>query len=159
MISKDTVVVYDLDSTVADTRHRWGLTPRNDPASDWEKYSLACSGDTALPGTVRRMELDWPYHQVHICTGRSRVALERTEQWLLKHVGPFWDHLEMRPARDRTPNGEFKIRYVRKLQAAGLDVVLFYEDWEKSANEIYDETKVPVLGINPFYPETQQGGI
>ena len=159
MKDKSTVVVYDMDSTVAHTYWRWHLTPTQNPDSTWDDYAMACSGDTPLPGTVARMRLDWPEHQVHICTGRPEKSRELTQAWLREHVGPYWDHLELRPTGSRMPNGDFKVQYTRQLQAAGLEVVLFYEDWSKVAAQIYSETKVPVLGVNPFYVSTTEGAI
>lgn len=158
MIGMASVVIYDLDSTVADTRHRWHLTPRNNPSSDWEKYSLACTGDTVIAGTAKRMELDWYQHEVHICTGRSAAARELSSTWLDTHVGRFWDHLEMRPAGDTTANGLFKVQYIHRLREQGKRVELFYEDWEVSARDI-ETAGVPVLGINPFYPKPGDGSL
>jgi hypothetical protein len=158
MRDRPTAVMYDLDSTVADTRHRWHLSPMVNPAATWGDYSSACAGDRVLPGTAARMRLDWREHQVHINTGRSAVALVHTETWLNRPdvVRGSWDFLRMRPADDDdTPNGELKVRYIREVQARGIDVVLAYEDWGPAAEYIYAETGVPVLGINPFYPEEE----
>jgi hypothetical protein len=145
-------VVYDLDSTLADTRHRWHLNPRADPSSDWEKYSLACPGDLPIAGTIMRMGLDYQDFQVHICTGRSEAARDLTVAWLDKYACAY-DYLHMRPDRDHTPNGRFKVHYIRELSRRGIPVALFYEDWGEAAAYIAEHAHVPVLGINPFYPE------
>jgi len=151
--NKNIAVVYDLDSTLADTRHRWNLNPRADPASDWEKYSMACPGDLPIRGTITRMQLDWPYYQVHICTGRYNAARDLTVTWLEEHVGGSYDYLKMRSAGDHTPNGVYKVKYIRDLSKSGVPVALFYEDWGEAAAYIAEHTGIPVLGINPFYPE------
>ena len=146
-------VVYDLDSTLADTRHRWHLNPRADPTSDWEKYSMACPDDLPIKGTIVRMQLDYMDYQVHICTGRSDAAHDLTVAWLDQHAGPAYDYLKMRLAGDHTPNGVYKVNYIRELSKQGVPVALFYEDWGEAAAYIAEHTGVPVLGINPFYPE------
>lgn len=152
-VGKPTAVVYDLDSTLAHTRHRWHLSPMTDPSSSWEIYSGACLDDSPLAGTIARLRLDWYHHEVHICSGRGAAAQKQTDQWLLKHVGPFYDYLTLRPVGDETPNGTLKVNYIKGVQMAGTDVVLAYEDWPDAARQIYEETGVPVLGVNPFYEE------
>jgi hypothetical protein len=161
MKNAPTVVVYDLDSTVCDTRHRHHLIPDVNPASTWEKYSLACRGDEPIDGTIARMRLDWPYHEVHIVTGRSAVARNATEAWLTAYAGEeshqYWDQLHMRPTGTRTRNGLFKVSYIKDLQGQGKHVALAYEDYKQAAEEITAVTGVPVLGINPFYAADVRG--
>lgn len=152
MKEANVAVIYDLDSTIADTRHRWNLNPLADPTSDWEKYSLACPGDTPITGTIARMGMDYPYFQVHICTGRSDVARDLTVTWLAQNYCQY-DYLHMRPAGDHTPNGVYKVNYIRELSKRFVPVALFYEDWGEAAAYIAKHTSIPVLGINPFYPE------
>jgi hypothetical protein len=64
-----------------------------------------------------------------------------------------WDVLHMRKAGNHTPNGVFKVNFIKSVQLQGIDVVLFYEDWSESRDFIVQKTNVPVLGINAFYPE------
>ncbi len=150
-LGRPCAVVYDLDSTIAHTQHRWHLSPMKDPSSSWEKYSRACKNDTPLPGTVFRMKMDWPHYEVHICSGRDAAARDETVSWLDINVGPWWDHLELRRDPVKT-NIELKVDYIRKLQRK-LQVLLVYEDWAPAAEGIYEQTGVPVLGVTAFYPE------
>jgi hypothetical protein len=150
-----TVVLWDLDSTLADTVHRQGMIPAilagGEGAPTWEDYSMLCSGDTPVAGAVALLNLLYPSHLQHVVTGRSAVAYGLTRRWLADH-SVLADHLEMRPAGDSTPNATFKIGYIQGLQAAGYRVILYCEDWPPIAQEVGEATGVPVLGVNPFYP-------
>lgn len=163
MLGKCSAVVYDLDSTVAHTQHRWHLTPKEGNNLTWADYSMACKGDTPLEGTVARMRLDWPQHEVHICSGRSGEALELTKEWLAEHgVRPWYDYLALGEIGDTRSNAQIKIDYIKHLEASGRrEVVLVYEDWDIIAREIRAATGVPVLGVNPFYIRTEEerGGL
>ena len=128
MKNKDTAVIFDLDSTLCHTQHRWHLAPSADSAKTWDAYAAACAGDSPLPGTLARMNLDWKHHQVHVCSGRSGSALERTEDWLFDH-GAVCDFIRLRAADDFRPNEVIKVDYVREVRRSGVEVVLFYEDW------------------------------
>ena len=107
--------------------------------------------DEPIVGTVTVARMLWPSSLICIVSGRSDVAEDLTRGWLDQHAVPF-DRLIMRP--DDTENGVFKVNAVQQLQAEGLSVELFFEDWAPAAKYIYEQTKVPVLGVNPFDPET-----
>jgi hypothetical protein len=145
-----TVVLFDIDSTLAHTQHRWGLNPNADPASSWEAYCAARLGDTPLAGTVAAARLHYPHHLVHLCSGSDASSEAVTRQWLDLHRVPF-DDLRQRPLGDRTPNEDLKVNYVFELRARGLEVVLAYEDWETAARALELKAGVPVIGVNPFY--------
>jgi hypothetical protein len=147
----ETAVVYDLDSTVALTQHRWHKSPHRDPSSDWDKYSAACVDDAPNVGVLARMELDWPHHQVHIVTGRSASSEALTRSWLKRYTACY-DYLYMRPSGDNTEPALVRVHYILRLQAQGTVVKLCYEDYDEAARVIYERTGVPVVGINPFYP-------
>lgn len=147
-----TAVLFDKDSTLFNTYQRWHLSPMRDPSSSWDAYSRACADDAPMPGTIRAAELHWPHHQVHICTGASTGAEQEARVQLVRY-GVCFDYLKMKAPDDARPNEEFKIAYVLELRESGTEVVLFYEDWGPAALAIYEKTGVPVVGVNPFYPE------
>lgn len=160
MKSASTAVLADLDSTIADTRQRWHLSPMadpalDDPALDWVRYSKACVGDVPLPGTIRALKLHWTEHQIHLVSGSGDESRKERILWLRRHKVPY-DYLRLRPPGDSTPNGELKVRYIEWLRERGIEVLLFYEDWPEAARLIWEKTGVPVLGVNPFYPEDEQ---
>jgi hypothetical protein len=150
-------VCFDLDSTLASTVHRRYLIPEIQAGrATWHDYSLLCVDDTPLHGTVEVARMLWPSCLICIVSGRSSRAETLTRGWLNQNAVPF-DRLILRP--DDTENGVFKVNAVRQLQAEGLTVELFFEDWAASAETIREQTGVPVFGVNPFDPEPAQGAL
>jgi phosphoglycolate phosphatase-like HAD superfamily hydrolase len=147
-----TAVVFDKDSTLGDTRHRWHLAPGAGTEPDWDAYSAACLGDEPLPGPATLARLLHPYHQVHVCSGSNHSSRQVTLQWLTRCRIPY-DALYQRSPGDFRKNWQLKAGYVNSLRALGVEVVLFVEDHPEVAAMIEAETGVPVLGVNPFYPE------
>ena len=155
MIGPSTAVVWDLDSTVADSRHRHHLRPsqpenRGNPEFTWTRYSLACSGDAPMAGSVALMRLLWPYHVQIAVSGRSQEAQELTEEWAATHDVPL-DRIILRGTGNYTPNGLLKVQRIGDIQQQ-LRVVMAMEDWAGDAQEIRAAfPKIPVLVVNPEY--------
>lgn len=150
-----TAVLFDRDSTLALTRQRWHLSPMKDPDSTWAVYSDACFEDEPMPGPVAAARLHYPHHRIHICSGMDGSAWDRAVLWLVKHRIPY-DEIRLRPAGDtEIPNAELKVSYIEELRLRGIETVLCYEDWGPAAAEIHERTGVPVVGVNPFYPEDE----
>jgi hypothetical protein len=146
-----TAVLFDLDSTARNTRHRWHLAPVA-PDTNWDPYALACADDLPIEGTLALARLLYPAHQVHFCSGSNACSRQVTLDWLGRHRVPY-DAVYQRPTGDHRPNLEVKVGYIQSLRAAGTEVVLAVEDHPDVAAAIPGLTGVPVLGVNPFYPE------
>lgn len=151
----DSVVIADIDSTVADTRQRWHLSPMADPNSSWHAFCAARMSDLPIAGTVTLLRMLYPHHQVHLCSGSEESSRDVTRSWLAMHRVPH-DVLRQRAEGDRRPNAEVKIAYIEELRARGLHVALFLEDHPDVGVQIPRRTGVPVLGVNPFYPEDEE---
>jgi hypothetical protein len=149
----DTAVLFDRDSTLGDTRHRWHLSPMKDPRSSWAVYAAACEDDPPIIGAVAAARLHYPHHRIHICSGMDGSGERANRRWLDKLDIPY-DEVRLRPAGDtEIPNADLKVNYIYELWDRHITVVLCYEDWGPAAEEIYRRTGVPVVGVNPFYPE------
>jgi hypothetical protein len=157
---KTKVVLWDLDSTIANTTHRQHMIPaikehaKGGPT--WEDYSMACVDDTPVEGTVALVRLlDFlsspaiPFWQYGV-SGRSESARGRTLEWFDKHGVPL-DGLHLRPDGDHTPNGKYKVGVINKLRDSGKDVLLFVEDWKETGEYIREKTGVPVLLVQGDY--------
>lgn len=149
------IVGWDLDSSVASTMHRRHLIPKiRAGEATWHDYSELCPDDEPIEGSVALMRLMFqldPRVQHVAISGRSVRALGLTQNWADAHGIPF-DRYMLRP--DDEENGSWKVRCIRQLQAEGHTVRLFVEDWAPAAKHIREQTGVPVLGVNPFDPET-----
>jgi hypothetical protein len=148
-----TAVVFDRDSTLAYTRHRWHLSPMADPKSSWAAYAAACLEDSPIRGAVAAARLHYPHHRVHICSGMDASAAYRNRLWLDRHFIPY-DEIRLRREGDEiTRNEDLKVDYLQELRARGIEPVLFYEDWGPAADAIWRLAQVPVVGVTAFYPE------
>jgi hypothetical protein len=145
---------WDLDSTLAGTRHRFHLIEKikaagiADDVTGWNEHSLACADDEPIESAITLMRLLAPHHAQHIISGRSAVAEKLTRDWLEKYGVPF-DEIRLRRPDDFTGNAQIKINYVRELRERGLTVVLFFEDYPPVAQQIHEETGVPVVTLTP----------
>lgn len=146
-------VVFDLDSTLADTRHRqYMLADIREGKATWEDYSLQCGMDGVIAGAVKLCQLlHMACFEIIIMTGRNDVAMEHTRLWLERHRIPY-DALRMRAKGDHRPNGPWKTGIIASLEDEGYEIELVVEDYPVAAEAIRDKfPRIPVLVINPEY--------
>lgn len=150
------VAAWDLDSTVRDTSHRRHIAHAIRAKTGeytWDDYAMRCGLDTPIEGTVVLMrELKKAGYSHIAISGSSECAGPLTRSWCRNNDVPL-DVVMLRKDGDHTPNGLWKVRVIRALQAQGADVRLFFEDWGTVAEQVRQETGVPVVGINPFDSE------
>jgi beta-phosphoglucomutase-like phosphatase (HAD superfamily) len=155
--SARTAVLFDLDSTLRNSRQRHHLSPakikdRKLVPADWHAYSAAGIHDEPMPGSVTALKLHWPHHQIHIISGSNASAMNYTMQWLAEHIGlSYLDQIQLRADGDDTENGLYKVRYARSVEARGVRVVLVYEDWPPAVQALL-EAEYPTVCVNPCYP-------
>jgi phosphoglycolate phosphatase-like HAD superfamily hydrolase len=101
------LVVFDLDGTLADCRHRLHFIQQDKP--DWDAFYAACKCDTSLQPAIevfRALSLLKGY-EVQIWTGRAERTREATNRWLAsRDILP--NLLRMRPDDDHRPDHELK---------------------------------------------------
>lgn len=139
------VVLFDLDSTIYDTRHRHHLAPPHDPTKTWADYAGACLGDTPFEGVAILMRYLWLESEIHVISGRDGSSLEKTEIRLREDELPY-DAIRLRALDDETSNVDIKVSYIRELRAAGRFVALAFDDWPETCEGIQAEG-VPVVCI------------
>ena len=148
-----TSITFDLDSTLADTRHRHGLI-NNDGPTDWVAYSMACPGDDPIEWTVNLWRLFYSRGwALSIVTGRNNRARGLTMDWLTAH-GIYPDMLLMADDHHATmDHGEYKAMSVREVAARlGQPVSLHIDDWAPVAPALA-KIGVPCLIVTP--PQTE----
>ena len=151
-------IVFDLDGTLADNRHRLHLIRGEDqPVNDWDEYERLCELDPPVELVV---ELWGMYardnHTLEIWTGRSEgkggATRDRTMRWLRTHVSG-WVHireLRMRPHGFYLPNHELKRRWYVE---ADRKPDLILED-DPAVVEMWTAMGVPCFHVTPaFYTE------
>lgn len=146
------VAAWDLDGTVRDSsqrRHVAHAVKRGE--ATWDDYYMRCADDVPIEGSVtliRELKLTGGYSHVAV-SGSSMCAMQLTQDWLLKHE-VLLDAVVLRKDTDHRPNGDFKVFVLRAMQRLGIDVRMYFEDWGQVAEQVRQETGIPVIGINPF---------
>jgi hypothetical protein len=144
------LAVVDIDGVVADVRHR--LHHLEGRRKDWDAFFAAAVDDPPhLEGVhlVHRLATD---HDVLFLTGRPEHLRADTVDWLERH-GLGGHRLAMRPANDRRPAAQVKLRRLRdearrqpigvvvdddpKVVAAvkGAGYLVLHADWEARTDE------------------------
>lgn len=119
------LAVFDLDGTLADTRHRLRFLQRRPP--DWDAFFAAAPEDPPLAeGVALAMELA-AGHELAYLTGRPERCRADTLAWLARHGLPAGELL-MRPARDRRPARKTKPELLRQLARRRTVAVVVDDD-------------------------------
>lgn len=148
------MVVVDLDSTLCNTSHRHGKTPREDPSLTWADYSMLCADDEPMEATIQLVHmLDRAGYAIHLVSFREDQARDLTIEWLAKYDVPY-EHLTMKgPDVDSSTHDQYKADAVQKLLDEGRQVALVLDDWPGTAEAVERRCGVPVLVVNPCYQE------
>lgn len=144
------VVLFDLDSTIRDTRARRGLCPTVNPQSTWERYHAAGWGDPPLRGGLRLAHLLRPTHDIVVATFAPEWNRLTTQQWLKSHL--IYGSLMMHDGRYGEDSLQFHVDCVGSLLKT-RDVDLVVQDQAKIAVAIQTTHHIPVVCVNPCYAE------
>lgn len=144
------VVICDLDSTLYNTAHRHHLAP-TDPevrhtVAGWNAYSLACDGDTVIPGTRQLLRLAAGAGAlITILSARGHVAYEATKYRLREDGVPF-HYLILRRDSEEADNLAFKQRIIRDIRLEWQVSLLIDDDAATCAWAL--EAGIPTLHVH-----------
>ncbi len=142
------MIIFDLDSTLADCEHRRHFVDRNHPVNekrrlseislvstphpdpnpyiwkpDWQAFYEACDLDTPIESVITIfLALLSGECDVEIWSGRCESVRSKTEYWINNYVIPFeWNsnRLKMRPIGDNTPDDHLKERWLNEYLHGG----------------------------------------
>lgn len=115
-------VIFDLDGTLADGRHRLHLLPTKDydKTESWAEFNLAAVDDLPFHDNIALCNALGYHYKIVILTGRSDVARQVTLDWLWKH-GVAFNELVMRKQSDNRKDTIIKEEYLRSI---GLENIL-----------------------------------
>ena len=134
MSKRKHIVVFDLDGTLANGKHRNHLVPKPDVAHEtyaWDEHNLESINDLPIQDTIDVCNVFEETHTIVILTGRCDVAKEITMTWLRKY-GVEYDRLIMRGRDDHRADTVYK---EEELLLLGLDNILCcYDDLEHVAD-------------------------
>ena len=133
-MNRKSIVVFDLDGTLANGKHRNHLVPKPDVAhrcDAWDEHNLASTDDLPIQDTIDVCNALYVCYELVILTGRCEVSREITKAWLRKHH-VMYDKLIMRGRDDHRPDTVYK---EEELLLLGLDNILCcYDDLEHVAD-------------------------
>lgn len=119
------IIIFDLDGTLADIKHRVHYVLRPNKDKDWDSFHKACVNDMPI---VPIMELLDSFqamgYEIIIFSGRSDIVKKETLEWL-EHWGVMFNRLKMRKHGDFTPDDELKKRWLKDMNK---DDILFVVD-------------------------------
>lgn len=116
------IVIFDLDGTLADGRHRLHLLPTKNYhlTESWTEFNLAAVDDAPIRDNIALCNALHRQFYIIILTGRSDVAEKVTRHWLQRH-GVLYSELIMRNQTDNRKDVDIKEEY---LHSIGLDRIL-----------------------------------
>lgn len=131
-------IVFDIDGTLADIRHR--LKWVSGEVKDWDRFYQDVRQDGVIEPIAELFLLtciglghyDIAYNMRVICiTGRPERTRAATLKWFREKIGPEPDAIYMRKDHDFRPDVEIKREWVEKLREEGHNFILAFEDRDR----------------------------
>lgn len=99
---KRNVIIFDIDGTLADVRHRVHFVSSSEKSErDWKSFNREMVNDFPIMDMVILFnEFKRLGYKIWIMTGRQEKFRSFTEQWLFWN-GVYFDKLRMRPDKDQ----------------------------------------------------------
>lgn len=146
-------IIWDLDSTLCDTRHRRHLMPERDQwhlNDSWVDYSRACGDDEPIPGAVALFKLLMGGHDLIVMSARSGLASVRrdTHAWLIRHGMDRYQTLILRPVDSPLSPTEWKKARLQWMVDAGQQIDLAIDGHPGTA-AVFAELGIPTLVVTP----------
>lgn len=128
------IVVFDLDGTLANGKHRNHLVPKPSAAHRtyaWDEHNDAAGDDLPIQDTIDLCNTLSESYEIVILTGRCNSAMGITIQWLGDY-GVQYDRLIMRGRSDHRPDTIFKMEKLRRLGVG--NILCCFDDLEHVAD-------------------------
>ncbi len=129
--NKLAAVIFDMDGTLADCRHR--LHYVSSSKKDWEKFFDRASEDRPRPEIVRLCLELARNNAILIASGRPEKLRKVTERWLKEYEIPF-EAIYLRSNNDRRPDGTVKAEMLALIKENGFDPWLVIDDRDSAVD-------------------------
>ena len=141
------VVVFDVDGTIADNSHRQHHLMGE--KKDWKSYNATMADDGLIEDVSQLLVTMSMTHEVILCTGREEVFRSVTWTWLEKHrVGKYIQDLYMRPEKDYRSDAIVKVELLNKIIKEYGKPKFWFDDRQQVVDAIRAEG-VRVLQVAP----------
>jgi len=120
-------VLFDIDGTLADIRHRRGFLDGGRP--DWSRFNAAMGDDTPNAPVVTLYKTLWETgrFEIILTTGRNEKFRRVTEQWLIWNEIPF-GRMIMRNDNDNRADHIIKQDMLELLFSEGAQIEFTVDD-------------------------------
>ena len=130
-------VVFDIDGTLADIRHRLhhlGKTPR-----DWDSFKKKISNDKPFEDIIWLSRLFYIMNiPTIICTAREEYSRDLTIDWLVENNIEFND-LYMRNDKDYRDDGVIKKELLAKIREEWGEPLFWFDDRDRVVKALREE--------------------
>lgn len=147
-------VIFDLDGTLADTRHRLHFIEKT--PKDWQGFFNACKDDIPCASVVSLFHMLQGQLPIFICSGRPASHRAVTIEWLTAHrVYPA--SMYMRPEKDFRPDTIVKKEMLGTIRGIGYEPEFAVED-RPEVVDMWRENNVPCFVVDqaPWVPQLQR---
>lgn len=133
-------IVFDLDGTIRDPRHRVHLV--RDGNHDWDSFFAECVNDIPIHTTIAALNAHWDAgHRVEIWSACSDVVRRETEEWLIANKIDPSILTHMRSAGDMTPDVDLKRKWLLAIHPDERPDIV-YDDRQRVVDMWRDEGTV-----------------
>lgn len=128
---KQKIIIFDIDGTLADCRHREKYLHKK--PKDWKAFFSQADADLPIEGMrlLNQIVFESRKFKVVLCTGRHEGMRAGTQAWLKKHDF-YYDELYMRK------EGDFRQDYVVKKEMLDLfvknDIAFVIDDRQQAVD-------------------------
>lgn len=137
------VVIFDIDGTLADIRHRRVFL--NSVVPDWKSFNSTMGDDVPNKPIVELYKVLWETqkYEIILVSGRGEEYRDITERWLVWNEIPF-HALMMRASGDYRPDVKVKKDILQQIRAV-YGEVLFAVDDRQQVVDMWRENGVTCL--------------
>jgi phosphoglycolate phosphatase-like HAD superfamily hydrolase len=147
-MAKQAAVIFDMDGTLADCRHRLHFV-EGPGEKNWDSFFKAGKDDRPNQQIV---QLAWELsanNAIIIASGRPEKIRSQTENWLKKYKVPFAE-IYLRGSNDRRPDGAVKSEMLASIEADGFAPWLVVDDRDMAVTA-WRELGLCCLQCKPLY--------
>lgn len=140
------IIIFDLDGTLADIQHRRWLLDLDPP--DWRTFYAKCPADLVNHAVATAWDAHGDAgHFLWIVSGRSKEVENETKDWLRRHSF-YYDKLLMREDGDHQPDVKLKQGWIDDGTIPKAQVVLVYDDRTSVVN-MWRANGIPCFQVAP----------
>ncbi len=139
-------VIFDVDGTLADNRHRQHYLDKR--VKDWDGFFSQMHLDGVFSYVLEMYHALYSRYRIVICTGRPATYADATYKWFSDVAKlPGFHSVYFRKAGDLRPDHIVKLEMLNKIREDGHDVVFAIDDRPEVVT-MWRENSVPCFQVD-----------